>query len=194
MRAGFLTASCQHLTSVDVLSRPGCTSQGTLTSISSISKAVSGSLAAVGGENAICGAGGSGSVQRSSSISQSEQYPYVSHMEGVDLKVSLPGTGSYLRLLTSARSHLLSLITKSKFREIPLYLLQERWNGGISADDPAAKAKKYRGEFSGVSPHRTRKWKQFYGLSFDWVLAECLGAGLLEVFETGSVGRAARIP
>ena len=78
---------------------------------------------------------------------------------------------------------------KSKFREIPTYLLRERWDGGISADDPAAKAKKYRGEFTGVPPSRTRKCKQFCGLSFDWTLAECLGAGLIEIFETGNVGQ-----
>ena len=83
---------------------------------------------------------------------------------------------------------------KSKFREIPIYLLRERWDGGTSADDPAAKAKKYRGEFKGALPSWTRKWKQFYGLSFDWTLAECLGAGLVEVFDTGSVGQAVRIP
>ena len=83
---------------------------------------------------------------------------------------------------------------KSKFREIPVYLLREKWDGGTSADDPAARAKKCRGEFTGVLPSRTRKWKQFYGLSFDWTLAECLGAGLVEIFESGSVGQAVRIP
>ena len=88
----------------------------------------------------------------------------------------------------------MSFVTKSKFRQIPIYLLRERWDGGMSADDSAAKAKKYRGESTGVLPIRTRKWKQFYGLSFDWTLAECLGAGLVEVFETGSVGQAVRIP
>ena len=96
--------------------------------------------------------------------------------------------------MNAARSHLVSLISKSRFKEIPLYLLRERWDGGVLADDSAAKAKKYRGEFAGVLPSQTRKWKQYYGLSFDWVLAECLGAGLIELFETGSVGRAARIP
>ena len=100
--------------------------------------------------------------------------------------------GQYLRLLTEARSHLMSLILKTKYREMPLYLLRERWDGGISAEDPAAKAKKYRGEFAGVLPAQTRKWRLYHGLSFDWVLAECVGAGLLELFETGSVGRAAR--
>ena len=83
---------------------------------------------------------------------------------------------------------------KSKYREIPVYLLRERWEGGISCENPAAKAKKYRGEFSGILPSQTRKWRQFHGLSFNYMLAECLGAGLVEVFETGSVGQAVRIP
>ena len=196
MRGGFLISSAQYMNSANVFSRPDSASQGTVTSISSISRAASGSVAAVGGEDAIYGAGGRGGVRRSNSqfTSQAEQDPQGFVGEGEQLKLSLPGTGPYLKLLTSARSHMVSLVTKSKYRELPLYLLRERWNGGISADDPAAKAKKYRGEFAGTLPNRTRKWKQFYGLAFDWVLAECLGAGLVEVFETGSVGRAVRIP
>ncbi|KAK3167909.1 hypothetical protein OEA41_004355 [Lepraria neglecta] len=196
MRGGFLISSAHYTNSTNVFSRPDSASQGTVTSISSISRAASGSVAAVGGEDAIYGAGGRGGVRRSSSqfTSQAEQDPQGFVGEGEQLKLSLPGTGPYLKLLTSARSHMVSLVTKSKYRELPLYLLRERWNGGISADDPAAKAKKYRGEFAGILPNRTRKWKQFYGLAFDWVLAECLGAGLVEVFETGSVGRAVRIP
>lgn len=196
MRGGFLISSAQYMNSANVFSRPNSASQGTVTSISNISRAASGSVAAVGGEDAIYGAGGRGGVRRSSSQfnSQAEQDPQGFVGEGEQLKLSLPGTGPYLKLLTSARSHMVSLVTKSKYKELPLHLLRERWNGGISPDDPAAKAKKYRGEFAGILPNRTRKWKQFYGLAFDWVLAECLGAGLLEVFETGSVGRAIRIP
>ena len=83
---------------------------------------------------------------------------------------------------------------KSKFREISVYQLRERWDGGISGENPAAKAKNYRGEFVGILPSCTRKWKHFNGLSFDYTLAECLGAGLVELFDTGSVGRAVRIP
>ncbi len=194
MRAGFLTSSTPHTTSTSFCNHPDSASRGTATSILSVSRAASGSMAAVGGEDAIYGAGGRGGMRRSSSQFKSEQDGEDAISEGHSLRVSLPGTGPYLKLLTAARSHLVSLIMKSKYRELPLYLLLERWNGGTSADDPAAKAKRYRGEFSGILPNRTRKWKQFYGLSFDWVLAECLGAGLIEVFETGTVGRATRIP
>ncbi|SLM33447.1 Serine-threonine protein kinase 19 [Lasallia pustulata] len=195
MRLGFVTASSQQWASANVFSRPDAASSGTLTSISSISKAASGSMAAIGGESAVHQAGGgSGGLRRSSS--QCDAYPEEQVHRllngGGEFLMSLPSTGPYLRLLTSARSHLVSLLSKTKYKEAPLYLLRERWDGGIAADDPASKAKKYRGEFVGILPGKTRKWKQFYGLNFDWVLAESVGAGLVEVFETGSVGRGVR--
>ena len=197
MRAGFLTSASQSLDTGSIFASPDATSAGFMTSLSSISRAASGSMAAVGGEGAIHAVGGSGKgegIRRSSSQHGIESRDNSQQLfeYGGRLQVALPNTGPYLRLLTTARSHLMSLLLKSKYREMPLYLLRERWDGGISGDDPAAKAKKYRGEFAGVLPTRTRKWKQYYGLRFDWVLAECLGAGLLEVFETGSVGRAVR--
>lgn len=196
MHSGFLTSITRDLHSTEAFSRPGAASSRTATSISSISRAASGSVAAVGGEDAIAGAGGRGGIRRSSSQleKQPEQEWLEPFLQGEELKLSLPGTGPYLKLLTAARSHLVSLITKSKFREIPEYLLRERWDGGIAADDPAARAKKYRGEFKGILPSQSWKWKQFYGIAFDWVLAECLGAGSVEIFETRSVGRALRIP
>lgn len=197
IRAGFLTSASQSLDMGSVFASPNAAIAGSMTSLSSISRAASGSIAAVGGEGAIHAAGGSGKgegIRRSSSQPGIESNKDSQQMlkNGEKLQVALPNTGPYLRLLTAARSQFMSLLLKSKYREMPLYLLHERWNGGISGDDPAAKAKKYRGEFAGILPNRTRKWKQFYGLRSDWVLAECLGAGLLEVFETGSVGRAVR--
>lgn len=71
-------------------------------------------------------------------------------------------------------------------------ILNERWDGGIAADGEQSQARKARGEFIGVLPGRTKKWKQFYGLRFEWVLEECVGAGLVELFETGSVGKGVR--
>ena len=166
-----------------------------MASIASASRAASGSLEAVGGDGAVNGAGGRGGIRRSDSEHTLDSAGQSSSIveQGPQMQVSMPGTGSYLKLVSAARSHLLSLVHKSKSRSIPAYLLRERWDGGVPADDPSAKAKKYRGEFVGVLPARTRKWKQFYGLSFDWVLAECLGAGLVELFDTKSVGLAVRI-
>ena len=191
MGAGYLTSASAANTLTGLSLRSNVPLLGTSPSISAISKTASGSLAAVGGEHAIQDAGGRSGLRRSSS-----QFEAPKDAMGFmpKLQLSLPGMGPYLKLLTAARSHLVSIIAKSHFHEMPLYLLKERWEGGISGDDPAAKAKKYRGEFGGVLPVRTRKWKQFSGLSFNWVLAECFGAGLIELFETGSVGEAARIP
>lgn len=179
MHVGFLTSSTSSWTATDVFSRPEDGSRGTMTSLNSISKAASGSMAAVGGEGAVHLAGGSGGGAKA--------------LPGTgDFSLALPATGSLLKLLSNARTHLLSLLGKSKFKEAPESLLRERWNGGIATDDVASVARKNRGEFAGVLPGKTRKWKQFYGVSFDWVLGECVGAGLVEVFDTGSMGRGVR--
>ena len=195
MRLGFLTASSQLGISQSSSTSSDTAAMGTLTSISSISRAASGSMAAVGGEGAFHDAGGGGGILGRGDLQAQEQSPrddpWLSE-KGGDFSLSVPTTGPYLRLLVSARAHLMALLAKSKYREAPLYLLRERWDGGISHEDAASKSKKARGEFFGILPSRTRKWKQFYGLTFDWVLGECVGAGLIEVFETGSVGRGVR--
>ncbi|PYH43434.1 Stk19 family serine/threonine-protein kinase [Aspergillus saccharolyticus JOP 1030-1] len=108
------------------------------------------------------------------------------------LFLSLPNTGPYLRLLDASRSHLLSLLDRSGAGEVPLHLLRERWDGAVENDQSFNVAKRIRGEISGVLPGRTKKWKQLYGMSFRWALEEALGAGLVELFETGSVGPGVR--
>ena len=105
------------------------------------------------------------------------------------LQPSLPRTGPFLALLTAARTHFLSLLTKSKRGEAPAYLLRERWDGGIQTKNPYGRSKD---PFAVVLPGRTRKWKELYGVGFDWVLAECVGAGLVECFDTGTVGLGVR--
>jgi len=101
--------------------------------------------------------------------------------------------GTHIKLLVDARNHLLTMLKKTKYNEMPLDVLRERWDGGVAANDIQAERKKLRGEFAGVLPGRTKKWKMFYGMRFEWVLEECLGAGLVELFETGSVGKAVRV-
>ena len=164
---------------------------GTLTSIASASSAASGSLAAVGGQYAVLNAGGSSQQQEPC------QHPGKgsggSGLLASHLQLSLPGTGSYLSLVLAARNHLVSIVRKTRYHELPIYLLRERWDGGIASDDSAGKAKKYRGEFVGILPARSRKWKQFYGISFTWILTHCIGANLIEQFDTGSVGPAVRL-
>lgn len=106
------------------------------------------------------------------------------------LFLSLPNTGPYLRLLGAGRKHLLSLLQKSRSSEAPVYLLRDRWDGAIETEKSAAK--RMRGEFAGTLPGKTRKWKELYGMSFRWALEEAQGAGLIELFDTGSVGPAVR--
>ena len=100
MSAGFLTSSIQGLSSVGSFSNPDTTCPGSSTSISSISKAASGSMAAVGGEGAINGAGGRAGIRRSSS--RLEKMPRQESLEkfsdGVELRISLPGTGIHLKV------------------------------------------------------------------------------------------------
>jgi len=190
MRAGFVSAPSQSLNSANIFLRPMDGSSGTLTSIASISRAASGPMGTTGGEGASISAGlGSSKTQEShfGSIPGAKSTRNIG-----DIQLALPSTGTFLKLLNEARAHLLSILCKSKFKEAPLYLLRERWDGGVETADQAARSSKYGRSFTEILPGRTRKWKQFYGLKFDWVLEECVGAGLIEVFETGSVGRGVR--
>ena len=150
-----------------------------------VSRAASGSWAAVGGGAAFENLGGVGMPQRHNSGSKTVS-------TGNELALSVPNIGPYLRLLYVSRIHLLDLLGKSKYREAPLSLLRERWDGSIESDSRVSVAKRARGEFAGLLPGKTKKWKDLYGLDFDWALQECLGAGLIELFETKSVGHGVR--
>ncbi|MCJ1384832.1 hypothetical protein MMC17_007950 [Xylographa soralifera] len=187
MRAGFLSAPSQAPNTTNVFSRLMDSSSGTLTSIASIARASEGA-----GHEAT----GGGSAGLGTSKAQEPHFPSIPGAKSTrhigDLQLALPSTGAFLKLLHEARTHLLSILFKSKFKEAPLYLLRERWDGGVETAEQAARSTNYGRNFAGILPGRTRKWKHFYGLKFDWVLEECAGAGLLEVFETGSVGRGVR--
>ena len=179
---GFLTRASSTSSKADVFLRPSLSTLGTLNSVSTAgSSFASGSAGAAGKSSIEHLSGGSGSTERLSNTASSKlQFQYT---------LSLPNTGSYLRLLTEAREHLMSLLAKAnKYREFPRDLLKEKWDGGILGMGEASKSARLRGEWKGVLPGRTRKWKQFHGLEFNWVLEECVGAGMVECFRTGSVG------
>jgi hypothetical protein len=179
MKEGYLVSSSLGGTS--------CSSLGGSSIVAplAISRAASGSWAAVGGDAAFENLGGVGTPKRHNSEPQNTS-------AGSELALSIPNVGSYLRLLYAARSHLLELLGKTKYRETPLYLLRERWDGSVESDSRVSIAKRTRGEFAGLLPGKTKKWKALYGLDFDWALQECLGAGLVELFETKSVGHGVR--
>ncbi|KAF2717176.1 hypothetical protein K431DRAFT_233744 [Polychaeton citri CBS 116435] len=185
VQAGFLTSK-SILSNATNLSGYATVSFGIA---SAGSRATTGTLAAVGGHGAIHESGGGGST-----LATKENRTLTSmHLKSNEMTFSLPNTGPYLKLLTEARHHLLFLLKQMspRHREATLDLLKEKWEGNI-ANDPASKAKRMRGEWNGKLPGQTRKWRDFYGLQFEWVLEECIGAGLVEVFNTGSVGLAAR--
>lgn len=177
--------------------------RGTMLSLESVSRAAAGSIEAVGGQGAIHSSGGSGGARGGSSGGGGiATYPSrkpgtgsgAGAGGGADLSLALPGQGAYLKLLSAALSHLTSVLAKSTHREMPEGLLRERWDGGVASDGSRQHARKReRREFAGALAGRTRKWKQFHGLAFEWVLHEAVGAGLVEVFETGSVGRGVRL-
>ena len=182
MTAGFLTAA--HATKMSDFLHPSTSSptSGSLASISSAgSTAASGSIAAVGGVGVIHSSGGGGRGLNFQDDSITGKHAFAP---------SLPNIGAYLKLLVSARQHVLSLLSKSspRHREAPLSLIRERWDGGIASNDPASRARAARGESDAVLPGRTKKWKSFWGLKVEWVLEEAVGGGLLECFNTGSVG------
>ncbi|KAI0396250.1 serine-threonine protein kinase 19-domain-containing protein [Xylariaceae sp. FL0594] len=161
----------------------------TLTSLETVSRHAAGSLGTVGGDGAVRNVGGSGGGPLSSAGA------YGADSATTEYRFAAPGCGSYLKLVSAALDYLVSLLGQTKYREAPETLLRERWDGGIAQLEHSryAAAKRARGEFAGTLPGQTRKWRQFYGLSFDWVLREAVGAGLVEVFETRSVGLGVRV-
>ena len=185
VNAGYLT-SPNALSSMlgDLFMPPG--SSNSLASVSSAgSRAATGTLAAVGGAGAVHDSGGSGSRGiRSSGLASSKQR---------EMTFAMPGTGIYLKLLVAARQHFLHILKSisPRHREATMEILKDKWEGN-TPNDPVNRLKRERGEWAGVLPGKTKRWREFYGMRFECVLAECVGAGLVELFDTGAVGMAVR--
>lgn len=145
--------------------------------------AATGTLAAVGGYAAIQDSGGGGSM-----LATKDTRPSLLKRQP-EMTFSLPNMGAYLKLLTEARLHLLALLKQlsPRYKEATKTFLEEKWNGNVPTDS-ISQQKRMRGEWTGVLPGRTKRWRDFHGLTFEWVLAECVGSGVMELFDTGSVG------
>ncbi|KAH8910849.1 hypothetical protein BR93DRAFT_964693 [Coniochaeta sp. PMI_546] len=180
IRAGFLTAHNEM--SAGTYSRPE--ERYTLMSLESVSRAASGTFDAIGGVGALTSSGGTGAGRAAAAATGG--------VSGEGLSLAVPGNGTFLKLVSAALAHLTGLLEKAKYREMPEEMLREKWDGGV-ASDAAGLAKRARGEFVGILPGRTKKWKDFCGLSFEWVLLEAVGLGLVEVFDTRSVGNGVRL-
>jgi hypothetical protein len=183
IRAGFLTAQHETDAANPFYSRPE--DRYSLMSLESVSRAASGTFEAVGGADVVASSGGTG-AGRAAAVATG------AGVGGQGLSVAVPGNGTFLKLVEAALRHLASLLEKAQFREMPEEVLKERWDGGV-ASDAAGLAKRARGEFVGILPGRTKKWKDFYGLSFEWILVEAVGMGRVEVFDTRSVGNGVRL-
>ncbi|KAF2159056.1 hypothetical protein M409DRAFT_71300 [Zasmidium cellare ATCC 36951] len=180
--AGFFTNPTALSSSVgDLFARPTGVGSGDISKAGY--SAATGTLAAVGGYGAIQHSGGGGSMlaTKDTRPSNLKRQP--------EMTFSLPNMGPYLKLLTEARLHLLGLLKQlsPRYKEATKAVLQEKWNGNVPTDS-ISQQKRARGEWSGVLSGKTKRWRDFHGLTFEWVLAECVGSGLVELFDTGSVG------
>ncbi|KAL7945944.1 serine-threonine protein kinase 19 domain-containing protein [Trichoderma barbatum] len=162
VRAGFLTSSLQAAPGTTLHVRPE--DRTTLTSIHHVSRFASGSVSAVGGQNALHLAGGSGGAPTLTGSS-------LSSSGGSDFRIAVPGHGRYLKLAEGAVDWLREMLEKTRWGEAP-----EAW---------------FRERFEGGGLYGTR-WKEFWGVEWEWVLGQAAGLGIVEVFETGSVGRGVR--
>lgn len=181
VRAGFLTAMNDGPArkGEGLYARPS--ERHSLVSLETVAKAAAGSVAAVGGTGVVHGVGGTG---RRGGLADHgpEQF-----------RLAIPGAGVYLKLVAGALEYLRELLGRTQYRQMAESDLREKWDGGVAGDSEAVAAKKARGEFVGVLPGKTRKWKELHGMAFDWILREAMGAGVVEIFETRSVGRGVRL-
>lgn len=170
VRAGFLTYSSLGAAAGDTLRlRPE--DRATLMSLQHVSQFASGTVFAVGGQNVIHMAGGGGGAPTLTRSSSSLTPPSSSSsMPG--LRIAIPGHGPYLKLAEGALNWLREALRRTRWGEAPEDWLRERFEGG--------------------GLYGTR-WKEFWGLEWEWVIGLAAGLGTVEVFSTRSVGRGVRI-
>lgn len=92
------------------------------------------------------------------------------HLNQIDNKqytLAYPNCGVYLRLVNCGRSWITKTLAKSKYKELLEDQIFKKWQG---------------------DEKRTNFRKPFYGYDLNWILADCLGSGIIEVFNT-PVGR-----
>lgn len=97
---------------------------------------------------------------------------HLNEIESHHYSISYPNCGTFLKLINSGRSWLVKLLTKTKFKQILEESLFNKWEGLNSQG--TNKMNNFR--------------KPFYGYDLHWILADSLGAGIIEVFNT-PVGR-----
>ncbi|RCK66816.1 Meiotically up-regulated gene 51 protein [Candida viswanathii] len=101
---------------------------------------------------------------------------HLNEIESNEYAISYPSCGTYLKLVNAGRSWLVKILSKLKFKELLEEQIVSKWQGINPQGD--SKMNNFR------SP--------FYGYDLNWVLADALGAGVIEVFNT-PVGRGWRL-
>lgn len=97
---------------------------------------------------------------------------HLNEIESHQYSVAYPNCGTFLKLINSGRAWLVKTLNKSKHKELLEENLFQKWEG-YSANG---------------TPKMTNFRKPFYGYDLFWILADALGAGVVEVFNT-PVGR-----
>ncbi|KAK6199909.1 serine-threonine protein kinase 19-domain-containing protein [Scheffersomyces amazonensis] len=101
---------------------------------------------------------------------------HLNEIESHQFSISYPACGVFLKLINAGRVWLVKTLTKASYKESLEEQLFNKWEGiNINGD---SKMNNFRAPF--------------YGYDLNWVLADGLGAGLIEVFNT-PVGRAWRL-
>lgn len=166
VRAGFLTSCSTAVPGNTLHVRPE--DRTTLTSIEHVSRFASGTVSAVGGQNAIHLAGGGGG---GGGANGQRRHHHADAAEMSSFRIALPGHGRYLKLADGAVDWVREALGRTTWGEGPEAWLRER--------------------FEGNGLYGTR-WKDFWGVEWEWVLGHAAGLGVVEVFDTGSVGKGVR--
>ncbi|KKF92494.1 putative protein C24H6.11c [Ceratocystis platani] len=169
VRAGFLAAPA-----IREWARHSGTASWNPLAPTTVARAPVGSRAAVGGDD---GLGLIPSGRASVCLSDAS----------LRMTLAVPGQGVLLGVVAAAVGALVAMVARRPWREAVVADVRDQWDGAT----PGAEQKKRRGE-KVASEGTARKWREFYGLRFEWVLDEAVAEGMLEVFETGSVGRGVR--
>ncbi|EMG47184.1 hypothetical protein G210_2510 [Candida maltosa Xu316] len=101
---------------------------------------------------------------------------HLNEIEVSQYAISYPSCGTYLKMINAGRTWLVKLLNKGKFKELLEDQIQSKWEGFTPQGN--SKMNNFRAPF--------------FGYDLNWVLADALGAGVIEVFNT-PVGRGWRL-
>ncbi|ODV80187.1 uncharacterized protein CANTADRAFT_5852 [Suhomyces tanzawaensis NRRL Y-17324] len=101
---------------------------------------------------------------------------HLNEIESHQYSISYPACGTYLKLINAGRVWLVKLLSKNKYKESLEETIVTKWEGT---------------NFNGTCKMNNFR-KPFYGFELNWILADALGVGLIEVFNT-PVGRGWRL-